>query len=120
MSIRRVHHIQVNVPTDALDAARDFYCGFMGFREIPRPETFVRAGVWFLVGETEVHIGLEDGVDRTLTRAHIAYEVPDLAEWRAKIAARGWAVREQPEIPGYLRIQFRDPFGNNLELIQRA
>lgn len=119
VTIRGVHHVQVNVPTASLDAARDFYSNFMGFIEIDRPATFERAGAWFRAGPSEVHIGLEDGVDRTLTRAHIAYEVDDLEAWRKKIEAKGWAIKQQPLIPGYARLQFRDPFGNNIELIAR-
>jgi catechol 2,3-dioxygenase-like lactoylglutathione lyase family enzyme len=113
-----VNHVQVNVPTDALHAARDFYLGFMGFREIERPATFTSKGIWMNAGSFEVHIGLEDGVDRK-TRAHIAYQVTDISAWREKVRAQGWTIQEQPVIPGHDRFQFRDPFGNNIELIQR-
>lgn len=114
-----VNHVQVNVPPDGLDAARAFYCGFMGFTEIARPATFTTRGLWLSAGGFELHLGVEDGVDRLATRAHVAFEVNDVAAWRAKVEAQGWPIREQPLIPGYARFQFRDPFGNNLELIQR-
>jgi catechol 2,3-dioxygenase-like lactoylglutathione lyase family enzyme len=114
-----VNHVQVNVPTADLERAREFYVGFMGLREIARPVTFTNPGVWLNAGAFEVHIGLEDGVDRTKTRAHVAYEVNDLAAWRARVTQAGWAIKEQPLIPGYDRFQFRDPFGNMIEIIQR-
>lgn len=114
-----VHHVQVNVPSDSLDAARDFYLGFLGLREIDRPATFTSKGVWMNAGGFEFHIGLEDGVDRRLTRAHIAFEVDDIETWRKKVAASGARIVEQPCIPNCERFQFRDPFGNNIELIQR-
>jgi catechol 2,3-dioxygenase-like lactoylglutathione lyase family enzyme len=117
--ISGVNHIQVNVPSDGLEAAREFYVGFMGFREFPRPATFTTAGVWLLAGNFELHLGVEDGVDRHKTRAHVAYEVNDLAAWRKRVEAKGWTIKDQPLIPGYDRFQFRDPFGNNIELIQR-
>src|SRR2546421_5508807 len=105
-----VNHIQVNVPMDALQPARDFYLGFMGLREIPRPTTFKSGGVWMNAGSFEVHIGLEDGVIRN-TRAHIAYEVDNLGQWRKKVESSGYKITEQPKIPGYDRFHFRDPFG---------
>ena len=119
MSIVGVNHVQVNVPSADLQRARDFYIGFLGMQEIGRPNTFKSKGIWMHAGEFEMHIGLEDNVDRS-TRAHVAYEVSDLAGWRRKIGDAGYAVKEQPLIPGYDRCQFRDPFGNNIELIQRV
>jgi catechol 2,3-dioxygenase-like lactoylglutathione lyase family enzyme len=114
-----VNHVQVNVPTDALEAAREFYIGFLGLREISRPTTFNSAGIWMNAGSFEFHIGTEDGVDRSKTRAHVAFEVNDLKKWRQKIESRGWKITPQPLIAGYDRFHFRDPFGNNVELIQK-
>ncbi len=114
-----VNHIQVNVPTDDLDRARDFYINFMGMRQTSRPDTFTSNGIWLNAGMFEIHIGLEDGVDRSKTRAHVAYQVTDLTTWRKKLAEAGLAMKEQPLIPGYDRFQFRDPFGNNIEMIQK-
>jgi catechol 2,3-dioxygenase-like lactoylglutathione lyase family enzyme len=119
MSVIGVNHAQVNVPTDALESAREFYVGFLGLREIARPTTFNSNGIWMNAGSFEFHIGLEDGVDRSKTRAHVAFEVNDLKPWRKKIESRGWEITEQPLIPGYDRFQFRDPFDNNVELIQK-
>ena len=115
-----VNHVQVNVPTASLQAARDFYLGFMGMKEIPRPTSFKSPGLWMHAGQFEMHIGVEDGVDHKATRAHVAYEVSDLAVWRKKVSDAGYPMKEQPLIPGYDRFQFRDPFGNNIELIART
>ena len=114
-----VNHVQVNVPPADLERACEFYVGFMGMREIPRPQTFTSKGMWLNVGTFEVHVGLEDGVDRSKTRAHVAYQVTDLKLWRKKVETAGYPIKDQPLIPGYDRFQFRDPFGNNIELIQK-
>jgi catechol 2,3-dioxygenase-like lactoylglutathione lyase family enzyme len=114
-----VNHAQLNVPTAELERAREFYVGFMGLRVIHRPPVFKSDGIWLNAGNFELHIGLEDGVDRMKTRAHIAFEVTDIQQWRQKIESRGWKITEQPKIPNYERFHFRDPFGNNLELIQK-
>lgn len=120
MTVLGVNHVQVNVPGDALEAAREFYLGFMGFKEIARPASFTSRGVWMRAGDFEMHIGLEDKVDRSLTRAHVAYEVDDIEAWRKKCAAAGKTMKDQPLIPGYDRFQFRDPFGNNIEIIAKT
>jgi len=114
-----MNHVQVNVPTDGLEIARQFYLGFLGLREIHRPPVFKSPGIWLNAGSFELHIGVEDGVDRNETRAHIALEVTGLGEWRRRIESRGWKIGEQPKIPNYQRFHFRDPFGNNIELIER-
>jgi len=119
LSIIGVNHVQVNVPSADLERAREFYIGFMGMKEIARPTTFKSNGIWMHAGDFEMHIGLEDDVDRT-TRAHVAYEVNDIAAWRKKVSAAGYPMKEQPLIPGYDRFQFRDPFGNNIEIIAKA
>ena len=114
-----VNHAQVNVPSDGLEKARAFYIGFLGMKEIPRPGVFKSAGIWLNAGTFELHIGVEDGVERK-TRAHVAYEVKDIAGWRKKVLDAGYKIVEQPKIPNCERFHFRDPFGNNIELIERT
>ena len=114
-----VNHVQVNVPTADLERAREFYVSFMGMRETTRPGTFTSKGIWLNAGLFEIHIGLEEGVDRSKTRAHVAYQVNDLSAWRAKVTEAGFTTKDQPLIPGYDRFQFRDPFGNMIEIMQK-
>jgi catechol 2,3-dioxygenase-like lactoylglutathione lyase family enzyme len=120
LTILGVNHVQVNVPTADLERARAFYVGFMGMSEIPRPATFTSRGLWLNAGTFELHIGLEDDVDRSRTRAHVAYQVSDIRQWRERVSESGYPMREQPLIPGHDRFQFRDPFGNMIEIIQRV
>ena len=114
-----VNHVQVNVAPADLERGREFYLGFMGFTEIARPSSFKSKGIWMKAGTFEMHIGLEDGADRSATRAHVAYEVNDIERWRTKVGNAGYEMIGQPLIPGYDRFQFRDPFGNNIEIIAR-
>jgi catechol 2,3-dioxygenase-like lactoylglutathione lyase family enzyme len=114
-----VNHVQVNVAPEDLAKARDFYVDFMGMRQIPRPATFKSKGIWLNAGMFELHIGVEEDVDRSKTRAHVAYQVADLNCWREKVGQAGAEMTEQPLIAGYDRFQFRDPFGNMVEVIQR-
>ena len=61
---------------------------------------------------------MEDGVNRYATKAHIAYEVSDLEEWKRKLAALGIEVIEGIPLLDHDRFEFRDPFGNRVEFIQ--
>ena len=115
-----VNHAQVNVSKADLPRARDFYLGFLGLREIQRPPVFRSDGFWTNAGPFELHIGVEENHDRNTTRAHLAYEVSDINHWRNKVQQAGYKITEQPKIPNYERFHFRDPFGNNIELIQRT
>jgi catechol 2,3-dioxygenase-like lactoylglutathione lyase family enzyme len=115
-----VNHAQVNVSLAELEKAREFYLGFLGMKEIDRPAVFKSEGFWFHAGNFETHIGVEENVDRRATRAHLAYEVDDVAAWRKKVEAARLPIKDQPKIPGFERFHFRDPFGNNIELIQRT
>jgi catechol 2,3-dioxygenase-like lactoylglutathione lyase family enzyme len=114
-----LHHAQITVPRDAEAAARAFYLGVLGFVEVAKPENLVgRGGFWMNVGNLNVHVGVEDGFDRTTTKAHLAYEVTDLSHWRAVLDAKQIRILEGVPIPGFDRFEFRDPFGNRVELIQ--
>jgi catechol 2,3-dioxygenase-like lactoylglutathione lyase family enzyme len=115
-----IHHVQLTVPHGAEEEARRFYCGVLGLPEIQKPAGLTgRGGLWLQVGDGQVHIGVEDGVNRYATKAHIAYEVSDLEAWKRKVAALGVEVIDGVPLPGHDRFEFRDPFGNRVEFIQR-
>jgi catechol 2,3-dioxygenase-like lactoylglutathione lyase family enzyme len=113
------HHAQITIPKGKEDEARDFYCRVLNLKEIPKPETLQgRGGFWLQVGERELHIGTESGVDRTLTKAHLAYEVKDIKIIEKTLKDNKIEVLESVSIPGYERFEFRDPFGNRVECIK--
>ncbi|MCI0394417.1 MAG: VOC family protein [Chloroflexi bacterium] len=113
------HHAQITIPKGQEAAARHFYCGGLGLPEIEKPESLQgRGGFWLEVGNQQLHVGTEDGVDRRATKAHLAYHVSDLAAWRARLVAHGINPEESVPIPGYNRFEFRDPFGNQVEFIE--
>jgi catechol 2,3-dioxygenase-like lactoylglutathione lyase family enzyme len=119
--ITGIDHVQITVPADGVDRARAFYCGLLGLREVEKPGSLKgRGGFWLQVGDRQVHAGIEEGVDRRTTRAHIAYAVVGIDGWRDRLAAAGVGVIEGIPIPGRARFEFRDPFGNRVELIQAS
>ena len=118
--ILRVQHAQITVPKGAEPEARKFYCEFLGLKEIPKPEALQkRGGFWLEVGAFQIHVGTEDDFDRTKTKAHIAYEVENLAAWREKFIGNGIEIIEGVPIPNYSRFEFRDPFGNRVEFLEK-
>lgn len=119
--IVRIHHAQITIPRGAEDECRRFYCDQLGLREVEKPAALMeRGGFWLQIGETQVHVGVEDGVDRTRTKAHLAYEVRDLQSWRTKLEQSGIEILSGIPIPGYERFEFRDPFGNRVEFLERT
>jgi catechol 2,3-dioxygenase-like lactoylglutathione lyase family enzyme len=116
-----LHHAQITIPEGSEDAARDFYCRLLGLEETEKPESLAgRGGLWLQAGDRQVHLGVENGVDRNATKAHLAYEVGDLSLARRTLAAEGHEAFDPPRIPGYERFEIRDPFGNRIEFIQRS
>lgn len=112
------HHAQITIPKGCEDQARSFYCGVLNLKEIPKPESLQgRGGLWLQVGDRELHIGTEDGVDRKLTKAHVAYEVRDIKAVETSLKENGIEILDSVPIPGYERFEFRDPFGNRVECI---
>jgi catechol 2,3-dioxygenase-like lactoylglutathione lyase family enzyme len=119
--IRSVHHAQVSIPVGAEVEARAFYCGILGLREVAKPESLDgRGGFWLELEGFQIHFGTEDGIDRTKSKAHLAYLVSDLDNWRETLATNGCSIIDGIPIPGYDRFEFRDPFGNRVEFLERT
>lgn len=115
-----LHHAEITIPRGAEDEARRFYCGILGLVEVEKPAALQgRGGFWLSVGSAVVvHVGAEDGVNRASTKAHLAYRVDNLAAWRARLEAEGFSSQDGIKLPGLVRCELRDPFGNRLELLQ--
>jgi len=114
-----LHHAQITIPTGNEKEGKAFYCGILCLPEIEKPESLKgRGGFWLKVGDRDVHVGTEDGVDRSKTKAHLAYQVSDISHWRTVLAENNVEILEGIPIPGYERFEFRDPFGNRIEMIQ--
>jgi catechol 2,3-dioxygenase-like lactoylglutathione lyase family enzyme len=119
--ILAIHHVEITIPKGAEAQARKFYCGVLGFREIDKPDSLAgRGGFWLQAGSAQLHVGVEDDVQRDRTKAHVGYEVENLVSDRQRLVAAGLEIRESIPIAGYVRFETRDPFGNRLELLRRV
>ncbi|MBO1004524.1 VOC family protein [Pseudogracilibacillus auburnensis] len=116
-----LNHVQITIPNGAEEEGKQFYCGVLGLPEIEKPEILKdRGGFWLKVGDKDVHVGTEDGFDRTKTKSHIAYQVRDITYWRKIIENNHIKIVDSVPIPHFERFEFRDPFGNRVEMIQKV
>ena len=116
---RRIDHVQVTIPSNAMDAAREFYGDVLGLTERDQPDSFGEGDTaWFRADDVEIHLAVEPSRERS--RRHPAFEVTDVAASRAHLEAHGIETVDEPKIPGRERFSFRDPFDNRIELLQRA
>jgi catechol 2,3-dioxygenase-like lactoylglutathione lyase family enzyme len=119
-TILGLHHVQITVPASMEEAAVEFYERALGLVQIEKPAALKdRGGVWFQLGGLELHLSVEEGVNRRATKAHVAYRVADLDYWRKRMIEHDVTPVESIPIPGYDRFEARDPFGNRIEFIQR-
>ena len=114
-----LHHAQITIPKGAEKEGKNFYCNVLGLEEIEKPVSLHgRGGFWLKVGDKEVHVGTEDGFDRLTTKAHLAYQVEDVSYWRSVLVENGIKILDSVPIPNFERFEFRDPFGNRVEIIK--
>jgi catechol 2,3-dioxygenase-like lactoylglutathione lyase family enzyme len=114
-----IDHIQVSMPAGqaAEAAARTFYGGILGLREVPKPaELAGRGGVWFASNGVAVHAGIESPFVPA-ARAHPALTVRDLDRARAAFVEAGVPIEDDDSGLPVARCYVRDPFGNRIELV---
>ena len=114
----RLTHINVSMPKGGEDTARAFYAGFLGLREIPKPEMMRgRGGVWFDAGGLDIHLSVEEGRVGPDLHRHFGLECADVDGLRARLKAAGVAMEDGRPAP-WRRFFVRDPFGNRIEIHQ--
>lgn len=114
-----LHHAQITIPKGAEEAGRNFYCNVLGLIEIKKPDSLKgRGGFWLKVGNKEVHVGIEEDFDRFKTKAHLAYLVEDISHWKNVLEQNGIVIIDSIPLPNFERFEFRDPFGNRVEIIK--
>ena len=116
--IRALHHVALTVPTERLDDARRFYSDVLGLTETLRPEADLgRPGVWYRIGNVELHIQCRDAAPLEQSDRHPALLVDDVAEMKRHLQANGVEIIEAPALLGRERFFCRDPFGNRIEFV---
>jgi catechol 2,3-dioxygenase-like lactoylglutathione lyase family enzyme len=120
MKLLNVDHAQITIPPGAEEQAKAFYCGVLGLPELAKPEVLQgRGGFWLKLDGFQIHIGIDKYTDRTMTKAHLAYAVDNLPDWRERLVDEGIEIIDGIQIPNFRRFEFRDPFGNRVEFLER-
>jgi catechol 2,3-dioxygenase-like lactoylglutathione lyase family enzyme len=115
-----IDHVQVAAPPGCEAEARAFYGGLLGLEELAKPEALrARGGCWFRAGSQELHVGVEEPF-APARKAHPGLVVDDLAALESRLAAAGIRAERDESLPGVRRTHVADPFGNRLELRERA
>lgn len=117
--ITALHHVNVTVPAELEDAAKQFYGLVLGLKQIPKPATSRQSGAWFEIGNAQLHLSVEDE-EQALSSRHVCFAVSDLAEAERRFREAGVVIiadpRPNPDSP---RFYVRDPAGNQLEIAQQ-
>ncbi len=116
-----------------LEQSRRFYEDVLGLEEVPRPSTFTFRGMWLQGSGFQIHlIDAQDtaapsgfGVPREAARLgrghHLAFEVTDLQECLAHLAAHNIELvgGPMPRGDGVTQVFAEDPDGHLLEFFTR-
>lgn len=115
--LRAIDHVQIAIPVGGEDQARPFYGDLLGLTEVPKPAELARRGGCWFEGAVKVHLGVEQDF-RANVKAHVAFEVDDVAGLAARASAAGYETKANDEIDGVERVFIFDPFGNRLEFLK--
>lgn len=115
----RLDHVQIAAPPGCEPEARRFFGEVLGLAEIEKPEALRgRGGVWFAVGEHQLHVGVETEFTPA-GKAHPAFAVAaaDLESLAERLADTGTVVSWDVSLPDQRRFYCQDPWGNRLEFL---
>lgn len=116
----RLHHVQLAIPPGSEPQCRQFYGETLGWLELEKPPLLkARGGLWFAVGEGELHLGVEADF-RPARKAHPAFAVADLDVLAERLRAAGAMVEFDDAIPGLKRFYTADAVGNRIEFLEET
>jgi catechol 2,3-dioxygenase-like lactoylglutathione lyase family enzyme len=120
MWLQIIDHIQITSPPDVEDAMLFFYGKVLGLKEIYKPDGIKAfGGAWYLLGDIQLHISLENNPNNEKSRRHICFRVQNLPAIREHLQANGVEIiADQNPIPGCDRFFLRDPGGNRIEIAE--
>ena len=116
--VTALHHVNVTVPAELEDAAKNFYGSVVGLKQVPKPTTSRQNGAWYQIGVMQLHLSVENE-ELLLSSRHVCFTVSDLAEAEERFRNAGVEIIADPRPnPGSPRFYVRDPAGNMLEIVQ--
>lgn len=115
-----IDHIQVTSPPEAENAMLFFYSQILGLTEISKPEALqANGGAWYVMGDIQIHIGIEKQANNEVSRRHICFRVQDLEAFAKHLRSHGVEIISDGRPPTtYNRFFIRDPGGNRIEIAE--
>jgi len=125
--VTALHHVNVTVPPELEQAAKDFYGTVLGLQQIPKPKTSRQSGAWYQIGPNQLHLSVdddpsvEDDDPRRLSSRHVCFAVVDLKAAETRFREAGVKIIPDPHPAADTpRFYVRDPAGNLLEITQAS
>lgn len=114
-----LHHVNVTVPSEFEQQAKEFYGDVLGLKHVPKPSSSRPSGAWYQIGVTQLHLSVENENRGPLSSRHICFAVADLKTTEIKFREAGVEIiPDARPIEGTSRFYVRDPGGNLLEIVQ--
>lgn len=114
-----LHHVNVTVPPESEQQAKQFYGEVLGLIQVPKPSGSRPSGAWYQIGANQLHLSVEADNRGPLSSRHVCFAVPDLNATETKFRKAGVEIIPDPRpIEGTSRFYVRDPGGNLLEIVQ--
>jgi catechol 2,3-dioxygenase-like lactoylglutathione lyase family enzyme len=118
MLVKRLDHVQLAMPAEGEDRARQFYRDALGIPEVSKPQYLAhRGGCWFERDELKIHLGVDPDFSPA-QKAHPALLVAGLEALSEKLRGLGYEVQQDSRLKGFRRVYVHDPFGNRIELME--
>ena len=116
--VTTLNHVNVTVPAALEDAAKSFYGDLMGLKQIEKPDGPRKyVGAWYQLGESQLHLSVEDGPRNEGSNRHVCYSVADIASAMDAFRLAGVEITSQEQlVNGGSRFFIRDPAGNLIEI----
>lgn len=120
MLLLGIDHVQLAAPAGCEAAARRFFGDLLGLEELEKPEPLrSRGGCWFKIGNTQLHIGVEETF-LPASKAHPAFAVNEINALFVLLDKAGIICKWDDTLEGIHRFYANDPWGNRLEFTEPA
>jgi catechol 2,3-dioxygenase-like lactoylglutathione lyase family enzyme len=121
IGITKFHHVNVTVPRNLEEAAKEFYDSGLGLKEVPKPEASRgRGGAWYQFDDVQLHLSVEEDGERKVSTRHICFLVRNLKQAEKHLASAGIEILPDPRPdPETHRFYVRDPGANLIEIAER-
>lgn len=118
IGVVKLQHVNVTVPASLEEAAKTFYGELLGLQQIEKPDGPRKyVGAWYQMGESQLHLSIEDLARNQESNRHVCYSVSDIASALSTFRTAGVeVVSEEQLVNGGSRFFVRDPAANLIEI----